>query len=122
MVVKRMSNVILYVQDINAEVPFYRDKLGLKVLYPEEADDYRKAGGWVELDAGGVLLALHDGAHGRVGDEAPKITFEVDDLERARQGLVNQGVDMGEIKEIAPGAWMCSGEDPEGFRFFLAPG
>lgn len=121
MVVERMSNVILYVQDINDEVAFYRDKLGLKVVYPEKADDYRKAGGWVELDAGGVVLALHDGAHGHVGEEAPKITFEVDDLERARQELVDQGVKMEGIREIAPGSWICAGEDPEGFRFFLAP-
>lgn len=113
-----MANVILFVKDLNREVAFYRDVLGLEVEHPRDTEDYSKAG-WVELDAGGCVLALHDGGQGRIGEDAPTVTFLVDDLEAARQSVVDKGVPMGKIEEIAPGVFISSGTDPEGFGFTL---
>lgn len=118
MVAEALVNVTLYVQDINREVAFYRDVLGLKVLHPKGTEEFGQEG-WVELDAGGCILALHGGGKGRVGEDAPKVTFAVTDVEAARQVLVDKGVVMGEVREIAPAVRICSGEDPEGVRFFL---
>lgn len=35
-----LRQVILFVQDMESEVRFYRDVMGFEVLYPQEGDDY----------------------------------------------------------------------------------
>jgi catechol 2,3-dioxygenase-like lactoylglutathione lyase family enzyme len=88
---KRVHDVFFNVDDMDAAVAFYRDKLGLPVTY-QSAD-------WVELDAGNLVIALRrygSGPEGRpelgVGDGAT-IIFQVDDLDAARRELERQGVE-----------------------------
>lgn len=55
-----LSEIIVYVQDMATQVSFYRDLLGLPVLYPIQAD-YRDEM-WVVFDTGACKLCLHGGA------------------------------------------------------------
>ena len=52
-----LSEVILNVQDMNAEVNFYQQVLGLKVIEPQGAKDFREFY-TVKLQANGCLLVL----------------------------------------------------------------
>jgi predicted enzyme related to lactoylglutathione lyase len=110
--------VILYVQDMDSEVAFYRDVLGLTVKEPPGLEDYGQAF-WVELETGPCTLALHAGGQRRFGADAPKIVFCVADVARTRADLAQAGVPMGEVRSPAPGVQVCDGSDPEGNRFSI---
>ncbi len=116
--VGELMEVILYVEDMDAQVSFYRDKLGLKVKSPPDSDDYSELF-WVELDSGPCTLALHAGGKRRFGDDAPKIVFNVGDILAVRQTLTDQDIPMDEIRSAAPGIWVCDGVDPEGNKFSI---
>ena len=116
--VGELMEVILYVEDMDAQVSFYRDKLGLKVKSPPDSDDYSELF-WVELDCGPCTLALHAGGKRRFGDDAPKIVFNVGDILAVRQSLIDQDIPMDEIRSAAPGIWVCDGVDPEGNKFSI---
>ncbi len=113
-----IMEIILYVEDMNGQVSFYRDKLGFNVKTPLESNDYSNEF-WVELDTGSCSLALHAGGKRRFGADAPKFVFRVGDILAARQKLIDQEVEMGEIRSAAPGVWVCDGVDPEGNKFSL---
>lgn len=118
MAVGPLMEVILFVQDMARQVAFYRDVLGLKVTYPAGLEDYTGQS-WVTFDTGACTLALHDGGRGRIGEDAPKIVFRVEDIHAARAELLARGVSLGEVRAAAPGVWVCDGVDPEGNRFSL---
>ena len=113
-----MMEVILYVEDMNAQVAFYRDKLGLNVKSPPDTEDYSEVF-WVELDSGPCTLALHAGGKRRFGEDAPKFVFNVGDILAVRQALVDQDIPMDEVRSAAPGVWVCDGVDPEGNKFSI---
>lgn len=116
--VGELMEVILYVQDMNAQVAFYRDKLGLRVSYPEGVTDFSREM-WVTLDTGMCTLALHGGGKRRLGEDAPKIVFRVADIEAARAELLKRGVSLGETRPAAPGVRVCDGVDPEGNKLSI---
>jgi catechol 2,3-dioxygenase-like lactoylglutathione lyase family enzyme len=129
-IVGELMEVILYVQDMNAQVSFYRDVLGLQVTEPAgflESADSRKSGSiqdfegvfWVTLATGACTLALHAGGERRQGEDAPKIVFRVADVPGARDELLRRGVPMGEVRSPAPGVQVCDGLDPEGNKFSI---
>jgi predicted enzyme related to lactoylglutathione lyase len=113
-----LMEVILYVQDMGAQVRFYRDILGLEVSYPAGLTDYTGQM-WVTFATGACTLALHGGATGARGKDAPKIVFRVADIETARGLLCERGVDMRDIREAAPGVLTADGFDPEGNAFSI---
>jgi catechol 2,3-dioxygenase-like lactoylglutathione lyase family enzyme len=113
-----LTEVILFVQDMPRMVAFYSQTLGLPVRYPAGRADYAEAF-WVELDSGPCALALHAGGQGRRGADAPKFVFSVEDIQAARQALLERGVALGEIRSAAPGIAVCDGADPEGNHFSL---
>jgi len=113
-----LMEIIIYVQDMMRQVSFYRDQLGFEVVNPQKSEDYGKEF-WVELNTGACSLALHAGGKGRLGVDAPKFVFRVEDILAARQHLLNQQVEMGEIRSAAPGVWVCDGADPEGNKFSI---
>jgi lactoylglutathione lyase len=117
-IIGSLRQVILYVEDMDEQLSFYRDKMGFEVKSSEDSDD---SGGlfWVELETGDCTLALHAGGERRLGKDAPEIVFRVSSIQSAREELVQQGIPMGEIRSIAPGVWICHGNDPEGNRFSI---
>lgn len=117
-VVGGLLEVILYVQDMDAQVSFYRDVLGLQVKQPHGVQDYADVF-WVELATGSCTLALHAGGQRRLGEDAPKIVFRVDYVPDIRAELLRRGVPMGKVRAPAPGVQVCDGTDPEGNRFSI---
>lgn len=71
------------------------------------------------LNTGACVLALHGGGQKRLGADAPKLVFGVDDIQAARIELVKRGVKIGDVRSAAPGVWVCDGEDPEGNKFSI---
>jgi predicted enzyme related to lactoylglutathione lyase len=113
-----LMEIIIYVQDMNNQVSFYRDVLGYRVRYPSDKENYSDEF-WVEFDTGACSLALHGGGQKRFGADAPKFVFRVPDIHAARKYLTGQEVQMGEIRSAAPGVWVCDGSDPEGNKFSI---
>jgi predicted enzyme related to lactoylglutathione lyase len=110
--------IILYVADMDSQVRFYRDVLGLCIEYPKDLAGYSKEM-WVTFETGMCCLALHGGGKRRLGPDTPKIVFSVEEMAATRQDLVALGVEMGEIRTAAPGILVCDGKDPEGNPFSI---
>ena len=111
-----MAQTIVFVDDVARMQAFYHGVLGLPVITAEP--------GWVRLDAGGVVLALHAIKPGRKLPEPPpervdshiKLCFHVDDVDAVRTGLVEAGIRMRDIHRYN-GVAFCDGVDPEGNVF-----
>jgi CBS domain-containing protein/catechol 2,3-dioxygenase-like lactoylglutathione lyase family enzyme len=117
-VLSGMVEVILYVQDMQRMVAFYRDQLGLAVETPVDLADYSDES-WVVFDTSGCKLALYSGGEQRLGADTPMIVFGVANIEQARAVLVERGVAAEEIFEAAPGVKVCHVKDPEGHPLAL---
>jgi predicted enzyme related to lactoylglutathione lyase len=117
-IVGELMEVIVYVEDMQAQVSFYRDKLGLKVKEPQGVQDFSEVY-WVEFETGVCTFVLHGGGQGRLGEDAPKVVFRVSDIEAVRSALLDRGVSIGEARSPAPEVWVCDGVDPEGNKFSI---
>tara|TARA_R110000850_G_scaffold60338_10_gene138597 strand:+ start:639 stop:1034 length:396 start_codon:yes stop_codon:yes gene_type:complete len=113
-----LSEVILYVADMAAQVAFYRDMLGLKIRFPSNLEDYNDQF-WVVFETGACALALHGGGENDFGKDAPKVVFDIEDPESARKTLKSLGVPVSEIHSPAPGVQVLEAKDPEGNLFSL---
>ena len=110
----RISQVGMMVQDLDAAVTFYRDKLGMKHLFT--------APGMAFFDVGGVRLML-----GQAMAEYPAATFlyyKVEDIDSAAGTLRARGVTQVEAPELAhraPGMelWLAQFKDMDGNVVFL---
>lgn len=116
--IKGLLKAILYVQDMDAQVRFYRDVLGLTIKFPHGLNSYKDEF-WVEFDTGPCSLVLHGGGQRRLGEDTPKLAFEVADIEQARAALVQRGARLGGVREPAPDVKVVDGVDPEGHPFSL---
>lgn len=116
-----ISVVILYVQDMGAQVAFYRDVLGFKVISPKRKKDFGDVF-WVELDAGACTLALHGGGKRRFGKDAPTPGFRVKDAVATRGKLIKPGVKVTDIREIGHGVKVFEVTDPEGNKLSVSSG
>ena len=112
-----LFEVILYVRDMDAQVRFYRDILGLGITWPDGLADY-SAEHWVAFDAGGVTLALHSGGEAPAGTP-PRFGFKVEDIAATRAQLIERGVPCSEVRSPAPGVQVVDCKDPEGNGFFI---
>jgi predicted enzyme related to lactoylglutathione lyase len=113
-----LFEIVLFVENMPAQVRFYRDVLGLELSTPfePEASDTPK---WVTFTSGACTLALHAGGQRRFGGDAPQFYFLVDDVETARAVLLENGESMSEVRHPNPTSAFCSGQDPEGNCFGL---
>ena len=114
----RLSEVVLHVQDMQKQVEFYSEILGLDVIAPPELTDY-SGETWVELDTGACSLCLRAGGNRQYGADAPTIVFEMEAIEAAHDALLGIGVDLGDLHSPAPGVTVCDGRDPESNAFSL---
>ncbi len=108
-----LREVVLYVEDMNAMVAFYRDTMGLTLQTPLEVTDF-SAEQWVVFDTGVADLALHGGGQKRLGADSPMLVFFTRDIAAHRDELVAKGMVWEDIVEAAPGIRVCHGRDPEG--------
>lgn len=116
--IRHLDELILYVQDMEAQVRFYRDTLGLEVAFPAGLESYADQF-WVTFQTGSCTLALHGGGGGEIGKDAPKFVFSVENVGDARAALQARGVPVGEIQSPAPGVDVFDSKDPEGNYFSL---
>ncbi|OYW23208.1 MAG: hypothetical protein B7Z55_03755 [Planctomycetales bacterium 12-60-4] len=117
MTIGPLMEVILYVSDMNRAVSFYRDVLGIALLFPV-VDDYSQEF-WVVLNTGSCQLCLHGGGTQDRGTDSPKIVFQVDDIHSARETLLAKGLAVEPIFSPAEGILVCNSTDPDGNRFSL---
>jgi predicted enzyme related to lactoylglutathione lyase len=113
-----IGEVILYVNDLPAQVRFYRDLLGLEIDSPRGQVDFTQEQ-WVTFRTGACQLALHTGGRGIPGKHAVKFVFVVGDLPRAQAALAEKGVALSECRSPCPGVFVCDGTDPEGNSFSM---
>jgi catechol-2,3-dioxygenase len=117
-----LDMIIFYVQNIERLKSFYTGILGLEIVEDDQSV-------WVLLRAGNGYIGLH-----KIGDQYlskiksgykfdnnAKIVFEIqEDINKARQLLIDKNVSMREIKTFDNyDYWLCDGEDPEGNIFQL---
>lgn len=103
----KMKRVILFVNDMERTLAFYRDVLGL-ALRSRDGD------GWAELDAGACVIALHSGGPTSQGAlKGPKIVFGTDDVGGVRDALLARGAPMGPLKKFGT-LELCDTQDPDG--------
>jgi catechol 2,3-dioxygenase-like lactoylglutathione lyase family enzyme len=106
------TRVVLFVKRWQDSLSFYADTLGLPPAYPPRR-------GWAEFRVAGTALCLQEG---RVSDitteEIAKVGWQVEDLDAARQALVDRGV---AVQEPAPfgGRRICHFYDPDDNALFL---
>jgi predicted enzyme related to lactoylglutathione lyase len=118
MTVGVLMEVILYVEDMNTQAAFYREKLGLRLRKVPDAEDLSTMY-WLEFETGECRLVLHGGGQRRIGQDAPKIVFRVADIQAARNDLLRRGVSMDPIRSPAAGVQVSDGRDPEGNAFSI---
>ena len=118
MKIGHLKEVILYVENMSSQVFFYKDKMGLEIDYPEDTDNLENET-WVVFRTGECNLVLHSGGRRRIGEDAPKIVFDIEDLPRIREELIRRGVPLDEVWSPALGILVSDGVDPEGNRFSI---
>ncbi len=115
----QLNMIILYCENMETMVDFYKNKLGLPLKHPKDINDFKEVH-WVELDAFPCTLALHYGGKRRIGEDSPEVVFEVkEDLKMVREKFLEKGVKLSDINEISPNELAVKGTDPEGNRFWI---
>ncbi|HVZ39251.1 MAG TPA: VOC family protein [Candidatus Kapabacteria bacterium] len=106
----RVSHVFITVCDFSAMVRFYRDVLGLRLLYSDE-----ESHAFFSLsDNTDFQLALYSGRKSRGEDRSQWfMVVDVDDIEHVVAGLRAGQVDVGAIEDV-PFGRAATFEDPEG--------
>lgn len=109
---------VVYVSDVEASAPFYRDVLGFEFRGFAGPDDDPY---YAEMVAGGVKFGLHEptseGQNAKVGTQ--RLYFRLEDLEAHRERVVARGVEPGEIRRTD---WMDMFlvRDPDGNEIVFA--
>ncbi len=107
-----LYQVILTAWDVKKMAEFYRDVVGLKITYPEKADDLENEN-WVAFDAGSTTLAIHGGGDIR-GSGSVLLSIKVDDIDITYWDLHKRGVDIQRPREVWAGTRAAKARDPEG--------
>jgi predicted enzyme related to lactoylglutathione lyase len=101
--------VMLGTRDVHNSIPFYRDKLGLKLTQQFE--------GFAFFNAGNITLVLNEGlaqSAERIAG-ATEIVFSVEDIRTAHEALKNQGVQFAKDPfQVTGPMWAAHMRDPDG--------
>jgi len=109
-----LSEIVLHVQDLAAQLAFYRDFLGLPVKTAPQGRPAR-----AELNAGACTLVLDASLTAGIAAARTRFVFRVADLNAVRRDFLAHGMRLGPIYEPAPDWQACDGKDPEGNLFSL---
>ena len=109
--ITQIGQIAINVHDTNRALEFYRDTLGLKLLFT--------AGHLAFFDCGGVRLMLGPAETPELDHPSSILYFRVPDLNAAHQRLLDQGVQIvAPPRLIAPmptyDLWMNAFRDSEG--------
>jgi catechol 2,3-dioxygenase-like lactoylglutathione lyase family enzyme len=104
--------VTLRVEQWQAMLEFYRDRIGLRPVMVDEAHQY------VMFDTGAVRFALEGPAHPAFprdqGRPAMMLNFQTDSIEAAIEGLTEHDVPLRSPLRQGPGYSFVVFADPEG--------
>jgi len=138
--VRKLSHIILHVSDMKKSLKFYRDILGLQVVFETTSEDlgdgaagitgsegagFRVAGCLV---GGGVILELTEGINTAIragADDSYIIAFNVADIEETHRQILETNVSpLMSPMEVMPGIKMFFVPDPDGrqIEFVEFPG
>ena len=110
MEVKRLRQVYIVAEDIDAQAEFYEQTLGLKL-------QFRDGDSWVQFGAGDVSFALASSAEGQGAPAGvPVPVFEVDDLDAALAAVREAGGGAAEIRDMGDHGRIALATDPAGSR------
>ena len=105
----KVGLVMLGVASLEKSVPFYRDRLGLKLSAQFE--------GFAFFDGGGVTLVLSRALAQALakGPGDTEVIFSVEHVRAAYDALRSQGVEFSnEPRVVSPGNWAANFHDPDG--------
>jgi predicted enzyme related to lactoylglutathione lyase len=110
------SETLVFVEDLDAAVTFYRDRVGLTLKQREE---------WgfalLEVPGGGRLGVLTTASWDAGGERIsrPRMSLRTDDIEGEVARLVAAGVDVDKIRDDAGPMRAVCFRDGDGNEFFL---
>lgn len=114
--ISAMSRITLVVQNMMAVTEFYRDVLQLKPIFDLDVQPPQ----WIEFNTGPCRLALQSAEKvDGVPSTYSKIVFYADDVEKARQELLERGAPMSAVEDDGRFQY-CDGHDPEGNKFQIS--
>lgn len=109
----KLARVILFAVQVETLAAFYGEVLGLTRLSSNDS-------GFVEFEAGGCRLAIHDGGTAdKPRWRGPKLVFGSQDVAACREALLSRGVKMGKLVAFEQ-IHLCDGWDPEGNVFQIS--
>jgi predicted enzyme related to lactoylglutathione lyase len=117
-ILQGLTRTIVYVQDMETQVRFYRDVLDLKVQQPAGLDHYHDQR-WVEFVTGECTFVLHIQKEVHPGKDRPRLAFTVSDVAIAHQQLTERGATLSEVTTRPDGFKVADGFDPEGNPFSI---
>jgi predicted enzyme related to lactoylglutathione lyase len=113
MQVKKLRQVYIVGSDLNAQVRFYQETLGLPL-------QFRDGDRWVQFQAGETSLALASAAEGQGAPTGvPVPVFEVTDLDQARGELIAAGATIAPTRDMGAHGRTLMVTDPAGVRLML---
>lgn len=100
-----LRRTIVFTRNLAAMRRFYQDVIGLAVVGEEP--------GWVDFDAGGVRIALHE-TKATMAEGPIKLAFYAEDVAAMRETLAARGATtFGPAKSFGS-LCLCDGFDPDG--------
>ncbi|MFP3937321.1 MAG: VOC family protein [Phycisphaerae bacterium] len=115
-----LAHIALTVNNLEAAVAFYRDKLGLREVFDFRRDNGERFG--VYLHVGGrTFIELFAGKHDEPVENQSFRHFcmEVDDIDATVTELRNAGVEVSQPKLGNDHSWQAWVTDPDGNRIEL---
>ena len=106
-----LTEVVLYVRDMNRAIGFFRDVLGLQTRF--------ESAHWTTFDTGACALALHATDRRERGIGEPDPTFLVANADAERERLAALGVEVTELREPVAGVRVFDLRDPDGNRLSI---
>lgn len=107
--ISRINSVLIWSEDVNRLVPFYRDVLGLKAEMQGEFAVF-------SLDGVALVIGKHSDVHGRSSDPyRVMVNFQVADCQAEYEQLRQQGVEfIRPPSEEGDGFTIATLLDPDG--------
>ena len=109
----QLAYVMVFVDDMDAGVAFYRDALGLPLRFASP--------GWTEFDTGTTTLALHPSSKDNPAGTM-RLGFQVPDMAACREQLRKAGITLTGEPRSEHGVLLAEFAGPAGVRnSFSAP-
>ena len=109
----KLGLIMLVTHDMEKSTAFYRDVLGLKLMF--------SAPGWTQLDAGNIHIGLHAPSAQLHAERTNSVQFGfyVDDIQKAAKDLKSKGVHFVMEATKQDFGWLAVFSDPDGYHIQL---